>query len=408
MCLMGCLLGLFSGIVPGIHVNTLSSMLLIAYPAIQSALSGITDANGSAVAVACCVISASVVHSFVDFVPSVFVGAPDDADAVAVLPGHRLLLEGRGMAAVRAAASGSLVGASCAILLAVPLQFVMSTSVGNKIDGLAVAVALIASCVVVFGCGRGISRIWGMTAFVLSGMWGVILSDLNLPMYGILGEGTYMFPLLSGLFGIPVLLSSSGNAKIPCQKDDGKDPVGMRPGFRGVFMGCMAGWFPGITSTVGASMSACIFKETRAESFIANVASIGTVTSVLSVVALSVSGSGRSGTAIVLRELCGESLYGTATACFVILLIAAAIASLIGFYLTIWSGKIMSRAVSGMNASRTNKCVLAFTAVLVLLLTGPMGLAVLVVSTVIGFIPQSFGISRIVLCGCLMMPVLVG
>ncbi len=61
--------------------------------------------------VACCIFAASTVHSFVDFVPSVFIGAPDPDEALSVLPGHRLLMEGRGMAAVRAAAVGSAVGA---------------------------------------------------------------------------------------------------------------------------------------------------------------------------------------------------------------------------------------------------------------------------------------------------------
>lgn len=408
MCLTGCLLGLFSGIVPGIHVNTLSSLLLVAYPSIQTLLSGYSDPEWTAVSVACCVVSASIVHSFVDFVPSVFIGAPDDADAVATLPGHRLLLEGDGMKAVRAAASGSMVGASCAIVLAVPLQYVMLTSFGDMIDDLAQAMALIAAGVIVFGSGRGTAIFWCIAAFVISGMWGIVLGDMDIELNGIFGEGTYMFPLLSGLFGIPILLTSSGNASIPDQKDSPKDPVGMAPGIRGVFMGCVAGWFPGITSTVGASMSACIFKERSPEAFIANVASIGTVTSILSIVALSVSGSGRSGTAIVLRELCGNSLYGIASMCFVILLMASAIAALAGYCLTIWSGRIMSRMVSRADAGRMNICVLLLTASLVLLLTGPLGLVVLSISTILGFIPQSFGINRITLCGCLVMPILIG
>lgn len=408
MCLAGCIMGLFSGIVPGIHVNTLSSLLLVAYPSIQTLLSGYSDPEWTAISVACCVISASIVHSFVDFVPSVFIGAPDDADAIAILPGHRLLLEGEGMKAVRAAASGSMVGASCAIVLAVPLQYVMTTSFGDRIDGLAQTVAVIAAGIIIFGSGKGVTAFWCMIAFVISGAWGVVLSDMHIELNGILGEGTYMFPLLSGLFGIPILLTSSKGAPIPDQKDSYKDPVGMVPGIRGVFMGCIAGWFPGITSTVGASMSACIFKEKSPEAFIANVASIGTVTSILSIVALSISGSGRSGTAIVLRELCGESLYGIASTCFVILLMASAIAALVGYCLTIWSGKVMSKMVSRIDAGKVNRCVLLLTASLVLLLTGPSGLIILLISTVLGFIPQSFGINRIALCGCLVMPVLIG
>ena len=99
----GSCMGAFSGIVPGIHVNTLASVLLAAYPAIESVLEPAAGAYGASVAVCCCIMSASVVHSFLDFVPSVFIGAPDSEDCISVLPGHRLLLQGRGMEAVRAA-----------------------------------------------------------------------------------------------------------------------------------------------------------------------------------------------------------------------------------------------------------------------------------------------------------------
>ena len=125
MSLVGSALGLFSGLAPGIHVNTLASMMLAAQTSLVGALSGIMDGDIVPLAVSCCIMSASVVHSFTDFVPSVFIGAPDGEDAVSVLPGHRLLLQGRGMEAVRAAAIGSLIGASASILLSIPLQWAL-------------------------------------------------------------------------------------------------------------------------------------------------------------------------------------------------------------------------------------------------------------------------------------------
>lgn len=89
MSVLGAGLGLFSGLTPGIHVNTLAAMLLASYPSISSVIPGGLDHEGTALAVCGCIMSASVVHSFVDFVPSVFIGAPDGEDAVSVLPGHR-------------------------------------------------------------------------------------------------------------------------------------------------------------------------------------------------------------------------------------------------------------------------------------------------------------------------------
>ena len=408
MTLAGCMLGMFSGIMPGIHVNTLSAILLSSYPVIQEPLSGLVGDEGSIMSMCCCVMAASVVHSFVDFVPSVFIGAPDSEDAISILPGHRLLLEGRGMDAVKSAATGSLVGACSAIVLAIPLQMVMSTEIGDSIDGLAWTMALIASSIIMLGCGHGVvARIWGLAAFCISGILGLMVDVLEIPCEGLLGEGTPMFPMLTGLFGIPVLLSGSGSSGIPRQMPAYDGDRGIMPGLRGVVMGCVSGWFPGITSTVGASMSSCVFRERNPEDFIANVASIGTVTSVLSIVALSVSGSGRSGTAIVLRDLSGDMLYGVASSTFVLLLLATAVSSLIGYWMTIASGRAMSSLVPRIDTGMMNRAVLVLNVILVLLLTGPFGIIILVVSTLIGLLPESSCTSRIVLCGCLLMPVLL-
>ena len=119
---IGAAIGTFTGMVPGIHVNTLAAMMLAAYPAIEDAMSGMTEPEYVPVLVSCCIMSASAVHSFVDFVPSAFIGAPDADEALSVLPAHRLLLQGEGMVAVRAAAVGSAVGASSALALAIPIQ----------------------------------------------------------------------------------------------------------------------------------------------------------------------------------------------------------------------------------------------------------------------------------------------
>ena len=269
--IIGASLGTFTGLMPGIHVNTLASIMLVSYPAMESALSGLVDQEYVSILVCCCIMSASVVHSFVDFVPSVFIGAPDAEDAVSILPGHRMVLQGRGMAAVRSAAIGSLVGCSVAIVLSIPLQYVMLNGAEEVMDRLTPLVLIVASSILVLNEGKKGNLIWGAVCFVLSGAIGMMCMFMPIPSNGILGEGTLMFPMLTGLFGIPVLIEAASGNGIPPQKDDEHDPVGMIPGIKGVVTGCIAGWFPGITSTVGASMSACVMPENRPERFISTV-----------------------------------------------------------------------------------------------------------------------------------------
>ena len=293
--LLGGTFGLFTGLVPGIHVNTLASILLLSYPLWESALSGIIPAEYVPIAICSIIMSASVVHSYVDFVPSVFIGAPDAEDAISILPGHRLLLSGKGMRAVRSAAIGSLIGCSVAIAIAVPLQFIITDDTTHYLDRITKIVLVAVSGVLIFNEYQKGNLMFGIAAFLLSGILGYAVMELPIPCEGVFGEGTLLMPMLTGLFGLPVMLNSDSGHPFPKQIDDGVDPVGPIPGLKGVIMGTIAGWFPGITSTVGATVSSTIMPDRTPERFIATVASIGSVTTILSLVTLSISGGGRSG-----------------------------------------------------------------------------------------------------------------
>ncbi|MBQ8179483.1 MAG: tripartite tricarboxylate transporter permease, partial [Candidatus Methanomethylophilaceae archaeon] len=133
----------------------------------------------------------------------------------------------------------------------------------------------------------------------------------------------------------------------------------------------------------------------------------GTVTSVLSLVTLSVSGSGRSGTAIVIGEIMGDGLGGALSEGFLMLLLSTAMGSALGYVLTLLSGRFMSGISDMVDPVRMNHAVVVFLLVLVPLLTGPYGLLVLLFSTVVGFLPNVCGVGRTVLCGCLMVPVIL-
>ncbi|MDY0224480.1 MAG: tripartite tricarboxylate transporter permease [Candidatus Methanomethylophilaceae archaeon] len=407
MSLIGAIAGTFTGLVPGIHVNTLASIMLISYPTLESAISDFADPNWVPVLVSACIMSASVVHSFVDFVPSVFIGAPDPDDALSILPGHRLLMNGQGMLAVRSAAVGSAIGATFAILLAIPVQYLMLNGLADQLDTLTFSILLFTLCVMVIN-EKGIAhKIWAILLILLSGFLGIMCMHMNLPCSGILGDGTLLFPLLTGLFGMPALMSSISNAAIPKQTDTGIDPVGPLPGIKGVITGCLAGWYPGITATAGASLASVFTPENDPARFISLVASIGTVTTVFSIVTLSVSGSGRSGTVLVVKEIMDDNISGFCSEGFLLLLLSIAIATAIGYIITIKAGRLMSDVADRFDLRTLNKVVILFVTILILLLTGPFGIVILIISTVVGFIPVNIEMSRIPLTGCLIVPVLL-
>ena len=135
--LAGSALGICSGMVPGLHVNTLSLMLVSAFPLLEPAVVSLcaqfsVEALLAPLLLCCTIVSAAVTHSFLDFLPSLFLGVPEEGTVISVLPGHRLLLEGKAMDAVRCAALGSLLGALSGILLVVPLEIAMAPPINAE------------------------------------------------------------------------------------------------------------------------------------------------------------------------------------------------------------------------------------------------------------------------------------
>ena len=125
--LIGCGFGIFTGLIPGIHVNNVAHMVLVSQTLIISLatmLFGWADPETKdiLIIISSLIIGTVVTHTFLDFIPSVFLGAPDGDTALSVLPGHRMLMEGRGFEAVKCSATGSFGAMIFALILLIPLR----------------------------------------------------------------------------------------------------------------------------------------------------------------------------------------------------------------------------------------------------------------------------------------------
>ncbi len=67
----------------------------------------------------------------------------------------------------------------------------------------------------------------------------------------------------------------------------------------------------------------------------------------------------------------------------------------------------MCDIVSRVDFSQVNRRCLILIIVLVALFTGPYGIFILIVSTMIGIIPIRFDIGRVYLTGCLLIPTIL-
>ncbi|HLC73163.1 MAG TPA: hypothetical protein VJH20_00835, partial [Candidatus Nanoarchaeia archaeon] len=84
-------------------------------------------------------------------------------------------------------------------------------------------------------------------------------------------------------------------------------------------------------------------------------------------------------------------------------LLSAGISSIITLYAT----RFIANKISKLNYKKIGIIVSIFIVLLVTIVSGPLGLFILLISTIIGTLPVFFKVSRSQLMGCLIIPVII-
>ncbi len=389
--LAGVGVGVVAGLLPGIHPNTFIAGML----AILSWLLSIASPVALAIFIVACVIA----NSFVSFIPSVFIGAPDAETALSVLPGHRLMLEGRGYEAVWLTVAGG-IGVIVLSIVFAPLMFV-ALPVFYQMARLYMFWLLVV-IVAVMVWTEGPKRAWGLTVFLLAGLFGLIL--LN---NAVLPSQWLLFPVFTGLFGLPTLIVSMRVGKtIPAQRVD-RVRLSKLTGIVGTLKGWLAGMIVGILPSIGPAQAAVVVQETTrrrdAREFLIAVGGITTVSTLFSLLALYLIDKPRSGAAIAVQQILGSFGFGEMAVLMATALFATGVSAMVTLTLTHRFASIIQR----VNYRVLNLVIMTGLVCLVGVLTGLIGLVVLGVATAIGLIAPLTGTKRTHLMGVLMMPVMV-
>ena len=117
----GAILGTFTGLIPGFHVNNVA-LIAVSLTPIAIGIGLPLDI------IAGMIVSCGMVHTFLNYIPSALVGAPDDNMALALLPGHRMLVTGQAAQGVAYSARGSQMG----MIMAIPLLIVARLLFGDN------------------------------------------------------------------------------------------------------------------------------------------------------------------------------------------------------------------------------------------------------------------------------------
>ncbi len=388
--ILGVGTGIITGLTPGLHINLVSVLVLSFSPLLLQITSPIV--------LGVYIIAMSITHTFLDALPSIYLGAPDEAQALNVLPGHRLLMRGEGHNAVLC----TVIGASGTIILGIlffPLFIFLMKWLAEPVTGIVGYLLILLMFYMIWREKEKKTK--ALALFLLSGALGLLvfsIPTLEQPL----------FPLLSGLFGFSILLISlAQKSVIPKQKLNqplnlsAKNITKSVTGATG--MGFIAAFLPGFGSSQAAIIATNVVGDIGDEGFLTLVGGINTANMLISIAAAYILNKSRNGAILVVNKLLDGMSFETMLIFLAVSLVAAGTAAL----LTIKISKVFAQLIVKVKYSYIVWGIIIFIALLTAYFDGFIGLTILATATALGLISSVWGIGKNHLMGCLLVPVIL-
>jgi len=381
---LGILIGTFTGLIPGIHTNLIGVFLI--------SLSTTIFFSINPIFFVVFIIAMALTHTFVDFIPSIFLGCPDTDTELSILPGHELLKKGQGYEAVALTAYGSLAAIFVLILISFPAIFLISKTY-NFISSI-LPYLLITASIILISLEK--KKFTALFVFLITGFLG--WSVLNME---ILSEP--LLPLLTGLFGSSMLLISiNSKTKIPEQKIINIKPKLFKPLLGALIASPLCSFLPGLGSGQAAILGNAISKTDR-KGFLILIGATNTLVMGFSFVALYVISKTRTGAAVAIQKILGSFSQEV----LILILIISFITGIIAFFLTLNLTKLFANYINKINYTILSSSTLIFLTIIIFLISNWIGLIVFLVSTLTGIYCISLGAKRTNMMGCLLIPTII-
>ncbi|MBQ9727005.1 MAG: tripartite tricarboxylate transporter permease [Kiritimatiellae bacterium] len=410
---VACLLGLL----PGLHIYNVMGVLVLGV--LGLAKSGIdVPVEVYLPAMTGMVVGWSVVNT----IPAVLLGTPDESALFTVLPGQKYLMSGRGFEGTMITAVGSLAGAWFLLAVVAPCAPVYLPVAQQVLKGhmhwvLWIIITFMLMSEWPKGGNRGKAGwakffdAWktllaGLATFLLAGLLGFILLTASPVDHTVAFQN--IMPAFVGLFAVPwCLLNMFSAADVPPQRLakslDVDGDIVLRSVWSGGLGGGIAAYFPIVTGGVGGMLAghACAQREERV--FIMGQGVSKFIYYVGAFMLMFVPGLNltRGGGAWMVKTLyvpAGLSDYLLVLGCIAV---AAGVSYLAMEPLT----RLTVRFVSRFDYRHVSAVALGIIVLMVLLMTGWVGLFVAAVATGIGLLPVLFGSRRLNCLGILLLPI---
>lgn len=402
-CIIGVLCGVVTGLIPGIHVNTVGAFIF--------ASSSFLLASYSPEVLCVFLISMAISHALLEFIPSMFLGVPEEGTVLSVLPGHQLLLEGRGKEAVRLAAAGGF-GAILITVVLLPIFIMILPAVYGQIKPYIWILLVIITIFMFIRLNNNLkSLIWSVVLFLFSGIMGYVM--LNSPV----SSNVSLLCIFTGLFGVSTLIYSlQQRSFVPTQNKFHHFKINsdiLKGIFAGGVSGSILGFLPGFGPAQGSLIAQELIGggdfENNNESFITALSGVNTADTLFSLVMIFLIGNPRSGTAVYVKNILENFDFNH----LIFFVFTALTAVSISVFLCLKLGDIVSELIEKINYRKLSCFVIIFMSLLVVGFSLWYHanlffiLLVYITAVAIGLLPHYLGVNKSNLMGVLIVPAVV-
>jgi len=382
--IIGILAGTITGLIPGIHINLIGVFLVSLSASLFSSLNPIY--------IVIFISSMAITHTFIDFIPSIFLGCPDTDTELSILPGHELLKQGQGYQAIILTCYGSLAAIFILILILFP-SILIIPKIQNILPTIIPGLLILISFFLISTEKR---KFISLIIFFISGILGYFVlnfSSINQPL----------FPLLSGLFGSSMLITSIKNkTQIPKQEIKKPEIKIFKPLLGSLIASPICSFLPGLGSGQAAIIGNSISKNDK-KGFLVLLGATNTLVMGFSFITLYLISKTRTGAASAIKEIIGTLNLNL----LILILIIILISGIISFFLTKNLAKFFSQKIHKINYTKISIATLIFLSIIVLLVSNFLGLIIFIISTILGIFCIHLKVRRTNMMGCLLIPTII-
>ena len=296
-------------------------------------------------------VAMSIAHALIEFVPSMLLGVPQEGTATSILPGHRMVLQGRSKEVIRIVSIGGF-GSIIVTVLMLPVFAVALPILHGLTKPFTWMILLFASIYLTYRLTNALRDfLWSLLLFILSGILGWIIFQTPI------SSGVSMMCTFSGLFGIStILFSLNESSTIPHQNkfyeldlDLNKFKSIFTGGITGAILGFLPGFGPAQGTVIDQTASGANDNDDDdTVNFLLATSGLNVSDCLFSLIAIYIIGNPRSGIAVYISYLISDMSINH----LLIFIFASLVAVSVSLVLSLKLGDSFSRLMGGVDYKR--------------------------------------------------------